>query len=133
MPTRRRKDRSSFPPRRSIIRFFRWFAIRMRGRFRRRDLPLPQNRFRHPGGRARTIDARPGPARAGFRRASQGVWPSEGSVSEEALAIAHSLGIKWMATDEGVLGRSTGLFFARDGNGRLPAHAGGEALQHLSL
>jgi hypothetical protein len=27
-----------------------------------------------------------------------------------------------MATDEGVLGRSTGLFFARDGNGRLPGH-----------
>jgi hypothetical protein len=27
-----------------------------------------------------------------------------------------------MATDEGVLGRSTGLFFARDGNGRLPSH-----------
>jgi len=28
----------------------------------------------------------------------RGVWPSEGSVSEEALAIAHSLGVKWMAT-----------------------------------
>ena len=27
-----------------------------------------------------------------------------------------------MATDEGVLGRSSGAFFARDGNGRLPAH-----------
>ena len=26
-----------------------------------------------------------------------------------------------MATDEGVLGRSLGMFFARDGNGRLPA------------
>jgi hypothetical protein len=43
-------------------------------------------------------------------------------VSEETLTIAHSLGIKWMATDEGVLGRSTGVFFQRDGNGRLPAH-----------
>ena len=43
-------------------------------------------------------------------------------MSEEALAIAHSLGVQWMATDEGVLGRSTGLFFARDGNGRLPGH-----------
>src|SRR5262249_50813023 len=46
----------------------------------------------------------------------------EGSVSEEVLAIAHSLGVQWMATDEGVLGRSTGLFFARDGGGRLPGH-----------
>src|ERR1017187_9324717 len=26
------------------------------------------------------------------------------------------------ATDEGLLGRSTGVFFQRDGNGRLPAH-----------
>ena len=43
-------------------------------------------------------------------------------MSEEVLAIAHNVGVKWMATDEGVLGRSTGLFFARDGNGRLPGH-----------
>ena len=50
------------------------------------------------------------------------MWPSEGSVSEETLAIAHSVGVQWMATDEGVLGRSTGLFFARDGNGRLPGN-----------
>jgi alpha-amylase/alpha-mannosidase (GH57 family) len=85
-------------------------------------LPLPQNRFRHPE------DAREQLTRAldlhqqvfGIR--PKGVWPSEGSVSEEVLAIAHSLGINWMATDEGVLGRTTGVFFARDGNGRLPAH-----------
>ncbi len=85
-------------------------------------LPLPQNRFRHPE------DAREQLLRAldlhqqVFGVRPQGVWPSEGSVSEEALAIAHSLGIKWMATDEGVLGRSTGVFFQRDGNGRLPTH-----------
>lgn len=85
-------------------------------------LPLPQNRFRHPE------DAREQLVRAldihqqVFGVRPKGVWPSEGSVSEEVLAIAHSLGIQWMATDEGVLGRSTGLFFARDGNGRLPGH-----------
>src|SRR5271169_797825 len=84
-------------------------------------LPLPQNRFRHPE------DARQQLVRAldlhqkVFGVRPQGVWPSEGSVSEEVLAIAHSLGINWMATDEGVLGRSTGVFFQRDGNGRLPA------------
>ena len=85
-------------------------------------LPLPQNRFRHPE------DAREQIVRAldlhqnVFGVKPQGMWPSEGSVSEEVLAIAHSLGIQWMATDEGVLGRSTGLFFQRDGNGRLPTH-----------
>jgi alpha-amylase/alpha-mannosidase (GH57 family) len=85
-------------------------------------LPLPQNRFRHPE------DAREQLVRGldlhekVFGVRPKGIWPSEGSVSEEVLAIAHNLGIRWMATDEGVLGRSAGLFFARDGNGRLPAH-----------
>jgi alpha-amylase/alpha-mannosidase (GH57 family) len=85
-------------------------------------LPLPQNRFRHPE------DAREQIVRAldlhqkVFGVKPQGMWPSEGSVSEEVLAIAHSLGIQWMATDEEVIGRSTGLFFQRDGNGRLPTH-----------
>jgi hypothetical protein len=37
------------------------------------------------------------------------------------LSIAASLGVKWMATDEGVLGRSLGFFFSRDGSGRLNA------------
>src|SRR4051812_4987225 len=51
----------------------------------------------------------------------RGVWPSEGSVSEQVLEIAAGLGIQWMATDEGVLGRSTGFVFTRDGSGRLNA------------
>jgi alpha-amylase/alpha-mannosidase (GH57 family) len=86
------------------------------------SLPLPQNRFRHPE------DAREQLVRAldlhqqVFGVRPRGVWPSEGSVSQETLAIAHSLGVQWMATDEGVLGRSTGVFFHRDGDGRLPAH-----------
>ena len=85
-------------------------------------LPLPQNRFRRPE------DARDQILRGlelhekvfGIR--PQGLWPSEGSVSEEAIAIAHHLGVRWMATDEGILGRSTGLFFSRDSEGRLPGH-----------
>src|SRR6202167_1134464 len=85
-------------------------------------LPLPQNRFRHPqDAREQLVRALDLQQRV-FGARPQGIWPSEGSVSEETLAIAHSLGIKWMATDEGVLGRSTGVFFQRDGNGRLPAH-----------
>src|SRR5215470_13100989 len=82
-------------------------------------LPLPQNRFQHPQ------DAREQLLRGldlhekVFGMRPHGVWPSEGSVSEEVLAIAHSLGVKWMATDEGVLGRTLGLHFSRDGHGRL--------------
>jgi len=83
-------------------------------------LPLPQNRFRQPE------DAREQLQRGldlhekvlGLR--PKGVWPSEGSVSEEVLAIAASLGVQWMATDEGVLSRTLGMSFMRDGQGRLP-------------
>jgi alpha-amylase/alpha-mannosidase (GH57 family) len=86
-------------------------------------LPLPQDRFRHPE------DAREQLLRGldlhekVFGVRPRGVWPSEGSVSEEAFAMGHSLGVKWMATDEGVLGRTLNLSFARDGDGRLPGHA----------
>ena len=84
-------------------------------------LPLPRNRYRHPE------DAREQLLRGldlheqVFKIRPQGVWPSEGSVSEEVLGIAHKLGVKWMATDEGVLGRSLGTLFSRDGNGFLNA------------
>jgi alpha-amylase/alpha-mannosidase (GH57 family) len=86
-------------------------------------LPLPQNHFQH------SEDAREQLLRGlnlheqvfGIR--PRGVWPSEGSVSEEVLGIAQELGVQWMATDEGVLGRSLGISFSRDANGRLAADA----------
>jgi hypothetical protein len=83
------------------------------------ELPLPQNRFRHPEDAREQLQRGLDLHEKVFGIRPQGVWPSEGSVSEEALAIAHSLGVKWMATDEGVLGRSLGISFARDGWGRL--------------
>ena len=82
-------------------------------------LPLPQNRFRHPEDAREQLRRGLDLHETVFGIRPKGVWPSEGSVSEEVLAIAHSLGVEWMATDEGVLGRSTGVSFVRDGNGRL--------------
>jgi len=35
-----------------------------------------------------------------------GLWPSEGSVSDHALALAAECGFKWAGTDNGVLGRT---------------------------
>jgi len=87
-------------------------------------LPLPQNRFRHPEDAREQLVRGMDLHEKVFGVRPKGIWPSEGSVSEEVLAIAHNLGVKWMATDEGVLGRSTGSFFARDGGGRLPAQLG---------
>jgi alpha-amylase/alpha-mannosidase (GH57 family) len=86
-------------------------------------LPLPQNRFLHPEDAREQLVRGLDLHQQVFGVRPVGVWPSEGSVSEEVLAIAQTLGVKWMATDEGVLGRSLGTNFARDGEGRLSAEA----------
>jgi alpha-amylase/alpha-mannosidase (GH57 family) len=82
-------------------------------------LPLPQNRYRHPEDAREQLQRGLDMHEAVFGVRPHGVWPSEGSVSEEAIAIAHKLGVQWMATDEGVLGRSLGINFSRDGSGNL--------------
>jgi alpha-amylase/alpha-mannosidase (GH57 family) len=68
-------------------------------------IPLPP-RFRYPG------DAREQLSRARsfmiqeLGVAPVGLWPSEGSVSDEALALAADCGFKWAASDNGVLART---------------------------
>jgi alpha-amylase/alpha-mannosidase (GH57 family) len=82
-------------------------------------LALPQNRYRHPEDAREQLLRGLDLHQQVFGIRPKGVWPSEGSVSEEVLAIAQSLGVNWLATDEGVLGRSLDTFFSRDGNGQL--------------
>jgi alpha-amylase/alpha-mannosidase (GH57 family) len=41
-----------------------------------------------------------------FGSKPQGMWPSEGSVCPEMIPIVQRLGIRWMATDEGILFKS---------------------------
>ncbi|MGI6394933.1 MAG: glycoside hydrolase [bacterium] len=41
-------------------------------------------------------------------REVEGMWPSEGSVSPEVVEAAYNSGVKWMATDEGILLNSLG-------------------------
>ncbi len=83
---------------------------------------LPRRAYRHPE------DAREQLARARafhervFGQAPTGLWPSEGSVSDQALALAAELGFRWFATDEGVLGRTLNMSFARDSSD-VPANA----------
>src|ERR1700719_1119992 len=84
-------------------------------------LPLPQNRYRHPEDAREQLQRGLDLHEKVFGLRPQGVWPSEGSVSEEALTIATQLGVQWMATDEGVLGRSLGINFSRDGYCHLTA------------
>ena len=82
-------------------------------------LPLPQNRYRHPEDAREQLQRGLDLQEKVFGVRPRGMWPSEGSVSEEAISIAAKLGVKWMATDEGVLGRSVNFNFTRDSGGRL--------------
>jgi alpha-amylase/alpha-mannosidase (GH57 family) len=81
------------------------------------NTPLPQPAFRYPE------DAREHLARARnfhelrFGKPPAGLWPSEGSVSDQALEIAAEMGFRWFATDEGVLGRTRNVGFWRDAHG----------------
>jgi alpha-amylase/alpha-mannosidase (GH57 family) len=79
--------------------------------------PLPQPPFRFPAdAREQLVRARKYHERV-FGKPPAGLWPSEGSVSDEAMEIAAELGFKWFATDEGVLGRTRNIGFWRDAGG----------------
>jgi alpha-amylase/alpha-mannosidase (GH57 family) len=68
---------------------------------------LPR-RFRYPRDARRQIERARSYARERLGFTPDGMWPSEGSVSDEALALAADAGVKWMATDNGVLGATLG-------------------------
>jgi alpha-amylase/alpha-mannosidase (GH57 family) len=82
-------------------------------------LPLPSERFRRPDDAEEQIRRALDSHQGTFGVRPVGMWPSEGSVSDEAVSIAAQLGVKWMATDEGVLGRSIGHEMSRDSAGYL--------------
>ncbi len=63
-------------------------------------------RFRYPqDARRQLVMAREYIANQ-FGAAPAGVWPSEGSVSDEVFQIASELGFQWSATDSGILNRT---------------------------
>ena len=79
--------------------------------------PRPVPAFRYPeDAREQLLRAHDYHERV-FGQRPAGLWPSEGSVSDQALEIAMELGFKWFATDEGVLGRTKNIGFWRDASG----------------
>ncbi len=54
-----------------------------------------------------------------FGEPPRGMWPSEGSVSEEIVPAIAGHGVKWIATDEDVLTRSLGKEVASDAEARF--------------
>ncbi len=79
--------------------------------------PLPQPAFRHPEDAREQLQRSRQYHERVFGKPPVGLWPSEGSVSDQALEIAMELGFKWFATDEGVLGRTRNIGFWRDASG----------------
>ena len=68
-------------------------------------VPLP-SRFQYPGDAQYQLSAARSYIEEKLGIVPRGLWPSEGSVSDEALGIAAGLGFEWIATDNGVLGRT---------------------------
>ena len=69
------------------------------------NVSLPP-RFRYPDDARRQLAMAREYIAANFGVAPVGLWPSEGSVSDEVFHIASEVGFKWAATDSGVLNRT---------------------------
>jgi len=70
------------------------------------SITLPRERFVHPEDAEKQISMAVKKYESVFGRPLQGMWPSEGSVSEEVLGLLMKSGIKWAATDQEILFRS---------------------------
>jgi alpha-amylase/alpha-mannosidase (GH57 family) len=69
----------------------------------RPQIALPAERLAAPEDARRQIERALERHAAAFGARPAGMWPSEGSVSPEAVALAAAAGVRWMASDEGVL------------------------------
>jgi alpha-amylase/alpha-mannosidase (GH57 family) len=74
-------------------------------------------RYRHPEDAADQIRRAIDRHTQVFGRPPSGMWPSEGSVSEEAVTEMARAGLRWTASDEGVLERSIQRPLHRDSRG----------------
>ena len=69
------------------------------------NVPLPP-RFRYPDDARKQLQLAREYVEQHFGVPPVGLWPSEGSVSDEVFTIASELGFEWSATDSGVLDRT---------------------------
>jgi len=67
------------------------------------DILMPGSPFSYPADAREQIVRAQNRFQEIFGRAPRGMWPSEGSISEAVSALTHSLGLRWLASDEGVL------------------------------
>ncbi|MFH1238816.1 MAG: glycoside hydrolase family 57 protein [bacterium] len=77
---------------------------------------LPQAPFAHPEDAQVQVEKAVAFYTQYFGRPPSGMWPSEGSVSEDIVPIVAKAGIKWMASDEAILANSLGGMSINRGN-----------------
>jgi len=80
---------------------------------------LPHCTYQHPEDAVEQLRAAVRLHEQVFGQRPMGLWPSEGSVSDEVLRLAAQEGFAWTATDEGILGRSLEVDFSRQADGTL--------------
>jgi alpha-amylase/alpha-mannosidase (GH57 family) len=68
-----------------------------------------------------------------FGFAPSGMWPSEGSVSDEALSIMAQAGLEWSASDEWVLSQTLPAGLGRDREALYHAYAFNQEGREISL
>ncbi len=69
-------------------------------------LTLPKERFQHIEDARWHIEKAVQFYKDIFNASPKGMWPSEGSVSEDIISLIAENGIKWIATDENILSRT---------------------------
>ncbi len=72
------------------------------------EVNLPHKRFSHPEDAEKQIMMGIEYFEKLFGHRPAGMWPSEGSVSEEVVRLAARAGIQWVGTDEDILSASLG-------------------------
>ncbi len=84
----------------------------------RPGVSLPSSRFQHPEDARRQLRMGLDYCEGLFGRRPEGVWPPEGAVCPELIPMIEQAGVRWTATDEGILALSLGLeHFNRDRQG----------------
>ena len=71
-------------------------------------------RFSYPGDALLQLTRARDYVKQTFGVAPAGLWPSEGSVSDQALEVAAAAGFQWAATDDAVLGKTLGRMATPD-------------------
>ncbi|MGC9400507.1 MAG: glucodextranase DOMON-like domain-containing protein [Anaerolineae bacterium] len=70
---------------------------------------LPDPPFRYPQDARAQLERGVAFYQEHFGAAPRGLWPAEGSVAQDIVPLVSEAGIRWMASDEGVLAQSLGM------------------------